>query len=148
MPTASAGIGAFGVGGGKPAANPTGRIAGGNVFAEEPAFDAGFGIEMAAGGVGQARGVDQGQIARIVKIGQRRKGLVKAEIDVGYVLFDGAACGVAFARHAQIFGAGGDEVFIGRGADKAKAVGTAAQEQNDKDGIMAIWAPIATGIRG
>ena len=55
---------------GQPAADPARGVAGGDGVAEQAALDPGFGVEMAAGGFGQTRGVDQAEVARVVKVGQ------------------------------------------------------------------------------
>ena len=76
---------------------------------------------MAARGLGQAGCVDQAQVARVVKIGKGRQGVMEAEIHVGHLLCDHPTRRIAFAQNAQVFGAGGDQVFIRGWANQAQA---------------------------
>ena len=132
----------------QPAPDPAGGIAGWGTGAEETALDPGLGVEMAAGGFGQACGMDQRQVTRVIKIGQRGGGRVEAEIHIGDPLPDHAARRIALAQDAQVLGAGGDEVGVRGGRDKRQPVGAAAQEDHHEDRIAGHVGPIASGNRG
>ena len=88
---------------------------------------------MAAGGFGQPACMDQAQIARVIQIGKGRKRLMKAKVHIRHILGNHPPRRIALAQHAQIFGPRRDQVFIGRGANKAKPIGPTPQKQHHKD---------------
>ncbi len=123
------------IGGSQPASNPARRITGCDLATNDAAFNPRFGIKMAAGGLGQARGVDQAKVARIVKVGERGKRVMKAKVHIRHILADHPPRRITFAQHAQVFGPGRNQVFIRGRADKSKPIGPAAQKQNHKDRV-------------
>ena len=73
---------------------------------------------------------------------------MKPKVDIGNFLFDDPPGVITRSRYAQVFGPGRDQVFIRTGANKAKAIGPAAQKDDNKDWITRHVAPIAEENQG
>jgi hypothetical protein len=116
--------------------------------AEEAAFDPGLGIEVTARGLGQARGMDQREVARVVEIRQRGGSVVEAEVDIGDVLPDRAALRIALTQDTKRFGPGGDEVGVAGRRDKRQTIRAAAQEDHHQDRVSGHGTSNGTGNPG